>query len=641
MNASRWHKGRSKSPESDLLDRGVAAFSTWSRSWKTGVLVCAAFFGVAMTAGADDRPVGSQKAKDAAASPAISGVGGTQPTSTVQPGNINEAEASLSRRYRQFERILLQMAEYLRKTEPERADLLIRAIGKSKEDRVGLQMDQILELLKNDQLGDAIGQQEHLVANLKGLLELLQSEDRRHQLDEEKKWIELLHKEVGKLSVREKELRRLTEGGGKLGPLSERQSKIGRDAKSLVEKIDKQDATRNASNGKNSSNQSGKPPDSREPKESSDQQNPDGRPEPKENGEKPEGKQKSEGKSGDQSAKKKSEDKEGSKNEGSKKEDSKQEKSKGGAKRPAQGSGSKGKSDGSQESPPSDQSESESPPQQMERKTPGREEIEQARRAMQQAEEELKRLQGDKALERQDEAIRKLAEAKERLEKILRQLREEEQEIMLTSLEARFAKMLLMEIQIHVDTTTLGKTGKNAWTARHFGKARELSVQQESVGVEAIKALTLLKEEGSSVAFPKGVEQVHDDMLTIASRLGKNDVGELTQSIEKDVIESLEELVAALQSEIENRKKPEAQRQRGQRPRNGEPPDKQLVEQIAELKMLRSLQMRVNRRTKQIGRLIRGEQATSDDLAAQLQTLARRQAEIQEATYILASGRNQ
>ena len=54
---------------------------------------------------------------------------------------------------------------------------------------------------------------------------------------------------------------------------------------------------------------------------------------------------------------------------------------------------------------------------------------------MQQAEDELKRLQGSKAVEKQDEAIRKLAEAKERLEKILRQLREEEQEIMLTSLE--------------------------------------------------------------------------------------------------------------------------------------------------------------------------------------------------------------
>ena len=81
---------------------------------------------------------------------------------------------------------------------------------------------------KNEQLGDAIGREEHLVTNLKGLLELLQSEDRRHQLEEEKKWLESVHEEIGKLSVREKELRRATEGQKKPDSLAERQAKIGR-----------------------------------------------------------------------------------------------------------------------------------------------------------------------------------------------------------------------------------------------------------------------------------------------------------------------------------------------------------------------------------------------------------------------------
>ncbi len=186
---------------------------------------------------------------------------------TAESGPLNESEASLNRRYKQFERTLLQMAEYLRKTEPERADLLIRAIGKSKEDRVGLQMDQIMDLLKNEQLGDAIGREQHLVANLKGLLELLQSEDRRHQLEEEKKWLESVREEVSKLSVREKELRRATEGQKKPDSLAERQSKIGRDAQSLEQKIDKLDAARNAANRANPSGKqppkSGKSPDSK------------------------------------------------------------------------------------------------------------------------------------------------------------------------------------------------------------------------------------------------------------------------------------------------------------------------------------------------------------------------------------------
>jgi hypothetical protein len=259
---------------------------------------------------------------------------------------------------------------------------------------------------------------------------------------------------------------------------------------------------------------------------------------------------------------------------------------------------------------------------------------------MQQAEEELKRLQGKKGMEREEEAIRKLAEARAQLEKVLRQLREEEQQIILASLEARFAKMLVMQLQIHMDTIALNKTPTNSWTVKHFGRSRELSVEEDSIATEAAKALTLLKEEGSSVAFPQGVEQVRDDMLGIARRLSGNDVGEFTQSMERDVIESLEEMVTALQNEIEKRQKENENRrqQKGQRGQGDN--EKELVQQLAELKMLRSLQFRVNRRTKQIGRMIRGEEASNDKLLKDLAALARRQAEIQEATYIIATGRN-
>jgi len=259
---------------------------------------------------------------------------------------------------------------------------------------------------------------------------------------------------------------------------------------------------------------------------------------------------------------------------------------------------------------------------------------------MQQAEEELKRLQAKKGMEHEDQAIRKLAEARAQLEKVLRQLREEEKQIILASLEARFAKMLVMQLQIHVDTIALSKTTKNAWTAKHFGRSRELSVEEDEIASEAAKALTLLKEEGSSVAFPQGVEQVRDDMLNIVRRLSGNDVGEFTQSVERDVIESLEEMVTALQNEIEKRQKEDEKRRQQPGQKSQGDAEKELVQQLAELKMLRSLQFRVNRRTKQIGRMIRGEEASNDNLLRELAKLARRQAEIQEATYIIATGRN-
>ena len=56
--------------------------------------------------------------------------------------------------------------------------------------------------------------------------------------------------------------------------------------------------------------------------------------------------------------------------------------------------------------------------------------------------------------------------------------------------------------------------------------------------------------------------------------------------------------------------------------------------------MLRSLQMRINRRTRRMGTMIAGDQATQDDIVSQLRALADRQARIQEATYDLASGKN-
>src|SRR5579872_7377913 len=114
--------------------------------------------------------VGQTPARAQDARPAEPKAGdGSAPAGTPASG-LDETEASLERRYQQFERTLLQMAEYLRKTEPERADLLIRAIGRSKETRISQQMDAITQLLKKEQFGDAIGDQQHLVADLKGLL---------------------------------------------------------------------------------------------------------------------------------------------------------------------------------------------------------------------------------------------------------------------------------------------------------------------------------------------------------------------------------------------------------------------------------------------------------------------------------------
>ena len=127
-------------------------------------------------------------------------------------------------------------------------------------------------------------------------------------------------------------------------------------------------------------------------------------------------------------------------------------------------------------------------------------------------------------------------------------------------------------------------------------------------------------------------------MLTVARRLERADVGEITQNIEADIVESLKEILEAMQKELEKLKDQKQQQQQQQQQEKKPPP---LVNKLAELKMLRSLQYRVNRRTKQMGRLVEGEQALDADVVGQLRLLSERQAKVQKATHDLATGKNE
>ena len=108
-----------------------------------------------------------------------------------------------------------------------------------------------------------------------------------------------------------------------------------------------------------------------------------------------------------------------------------------------------------------------------------------------------------------------------------------------------------------------------------------LSNREAEIVAEVEKALSLLREEGSSVAMPEAVQQVRDDMLQLVQRLAEGKTEVLTQAIETDVIKALEEIVDAFKkAQKEAKKKPP-----GPSP-NGQPQDPPLIEQLAELKMI-------------------------------------------------------
>jgi hypothetical protein len=257
---------------------------------------------------------------------------------------------------------------------------------------------------------------------------------------------------------------------------------------------------------------------------------------------------------------------------------------------------------------------------------------------MEQARKKLDEAERKGATERQREALRELEQAKAELERILRQLREEELERTLTQLAARFRKMLESQIQIYEGTVKLNAvpTAKRAHDEEI--EAARLSRQELEIVQESDKALLLLREEGSSVAFPEAVEQMRDDMRLVAEWLAAAKVGTITQGVEAEIITALEELIAALEKA---RKDLEKNRTRpGQQSAPGQPTEPTLVHKLAELKMIRSLQMRINQRTQRFGRMIEGEQAETADLLEALQQLAERQQKVYKATSDLEQGRN-
>ncbi len=151
------------------------------------------------------------------------------------------------------------------------------------------------------------------------------------------------------------------------------------------------------------------------------------------------------------------------------------------------------------------------------------------------------------AITAQEEAQKKLEDAVKELEEILRQLREEELERMLAQLEARFRKMLEVQVQIYKVTLGMDNRPENERGREFEVEATKLSRREKGILDECDKALMLLREEGSGVVFAEAAELMREDMESITNRLERANTGVVTQGLEVDVIKALEEMIAALQ----------------------------------------------------------------------------------------------
>ena len=264
---------------------------------------------------------------------------------------------------------------------------------------------------------------------------------------------------------------------------------------------------------------------------------------------------------------------------------------------------------------------------------------------MEEASKALKDAKRENATEKMEEAEKALAEAKKELEEILRQLREEEVDSKLKMLEERFRAMLEQQIRVNESTNKLALTPKEARTTEFEISANRLAGDQKIIATAAGRALLLLKEDGTSIAFPVTVEEMQQDMIQVANRLSAAKVNTVTQEIEADIVETLNELIEALEI-IQKENEEQDQQQQDSQQQQGQPGDEPLVDRIAELKMLKSLQQRIFKRHQRYSKYLDDPDdpvgvSQEPDVVAALERLAGRQAQLTEITRQLVNEINE
>jgi hypothetical protein len=624
------------------------------------------------------------------------------------PSSADELALEQSRvadKYAKLEQLMLKMAELEGQSNPKRAQLLTRAVEQSKERLTKPQLETLVKLLNQKQLKRAIDGQATVQTDLKALLELLMSEDRSDRLKSEQQRLKEYIKEVERLIRLEKSLQGQTESNANLKRLADEQARIaaqtgdlskkireneepaeslegadkknessdeksgdqGKSEKSSDDKSDKSDKEDKAGNEKNNDDKKDGKSDEKSSNEKSDQSK---------SGDQQSGDQKSGQKGGDDKAGKQKSGKQKAGNDKSGKQKSGKQKSDGqkksddgkgekssqqgqkGENQPGenqqgqnqegqegqqqQGQQQQGQQGQQQQGQQNEQNENQQQ-QNNQQQNPARQRLDRAQQKMQEAQKKLEDAKRSESIEEQRAAREELEKAKADLEEILRQLREEEIARTLAQLEGRFRKMLQMQLAINESTRRLDQLPPERRGEPFLVQSGKLSADEKKIAVEAQKALTLLQEEGSSIAFPATVEQMHSDMEQVAQRLADAKIDDITIGVEEDIVTALEEMIAALQQAQRDQEEKQQQQQQQQQQGDDEQP---LVDQIAELRMIKSLQERVNKRTQRYAKLLSDEndpigRAEAPELADAVKKLGDRQLEIFRITRDIVLGKNQ
>ncbi|MCA9125795.1 MAG: hypothetical protein KDB22_01875 [Planctomycetales bacterium] len=488
--------------------------------------------------------------------------------------SLGAQQKSVAERFTTLEELLLRSAEIVESENPTRAALLKQAVQLSKQAKLAGALVEAAQNLDNGQYVEAIEQQKISRDNLQRILDLLQSENReqriREQRDQVRRWIE----ETDRLLRMQSSLRGRTEGGQEFKPAAENQLQLEDKAKDIQSDLNGGEEV------KDDADSNSQPASETKEQQDSSEQNED-------SSKSPDSPASDAPASGEADADPAATD-QSSEND---------QRSPGAPGDPSPGSPSPGDVSQPVDSSPQPQ-QPQSPSDRAQQK------IAEARQRMEEARQALEAAERDQAVAKQRQAEESLRDAVAELQQILRQLREEEIERSLASLEVRLRRMLDAQAKVLNETQRLAEIGGDNDERQVQMLSNKLSLEERKILADGERAFLLLREEGSSSAFPEAMQQVNSDIENVAERLAKGDVGELTLIFEEEIVVALEEMVQSLvQVQKENADK-KSQQQNNDGQGQQQQGDQPLVDKLAELRLVRTLQTRINKRTATLSKIL-------------------------------------
>lgn len=264
--------------------------------------------------------------------------------------------------------------------------------------------------------------------------------------------------------------------------------------------------------------------------------------------------------------------------------------------------------------------------------TPGQKSTESAAKSMKKASESLGKGDACSACSSQGQAAEELKQAAEELERAIEEARAAAQEETLAKIEQILADALERQKEMtKLTDETYKKRSGDQYDRTGVLKLAELSDGEGELAEKINGALARIRAEGTTAVFPMVLDEVCADLANVQTRLAQKKADPLTQSVQKGIEKSLEELVDALQQEMRRRKKQGGSPPPGGGGGGGGPPPP-LVPPVAELKMLRSLQNRINNRTLVLDAGGRSGEISKAELQIQHKIIAERELRLVKTT---------